>query len=128
LLEPLVNIPVDCVISIAKFLWSYPLLPGSGFRSGAVLVGSTDVEGLVALLPTEPGEHVGRQDLSQVSKMRNIIYIRECRGYKPFFHRRFTIPVGSLGVKIGSRDQKIPKKTPKYRINAHKSGTITRKE
>jgi hypothetical protein len=85
-MEPTVDIGVDRIIPVAEFPGAYPLLGGPGFRGGAVLIGTADIEGIVAPEPAKPGKDIGGEDLDKVPQVGYVIDIGKCGSYQPAFH------------------------------------------
>jgi hypothetical protein len=76
-IEPAVNIGMYCVVTVAEFPRADSFLGGPGFRSGAVFVGSANIEGFVPFKPAESGKGVGGQDLNKIPQMGHVVHIGE---------------------------------------------------
>jgi hypothetical protein len=47
--EPLVDIFMYFVISVAEFLWGYPLLLRPGLRGGSIFIGTANIKSFVTV-------------------------------------------------------------------------------
>jgi hypothetical protein len=59
--KTLINIGLPSMLAVTKFTNRQTRVRGSKFRRSAVLVGSTDEEHFIALLPAEPRMDISRQ-------------------------------------------------------------------
>jgi hypothetical protein len=73
--KPLVNIPMHRMVAVTEFSRGNSLFPGLGFRGSTVFIGSTNIEGFIALLTAVTCKHIGGKHLDEVPQMGNIIHI-----------------------------------------------------
>jgi hypothetical protein len=78
-IEPRVDITVNCMVTVAKLPGGNPFFQGSRLSSGTIFVGTADIKRFISLGTAKPGKYVGGKNLGQVTKVRNIVYIRQCR-------------------------------------------------
>src|SRR6056297_354223 len=86
-MKPLVDIVVHHKIAVAQLFGAYTLFKSLGLRSGPILIGTADVEGLIPVAAAIPRKDICRQHLDKVPQMWNIINIRKGRSYQSsLFH------------------------------------------
>ena len=56
--EPLVDFGVDGVVVVAELPWTLLFLQGPCFGGGTILIGTTNIHGIVATAATESGEDI----------------------------------------------------------------------
>ena len=78
---------MDRMVVVAELAGAHVLLQCAGLGCGAILVGTADIQGLIALGTAEACEHVRGKYLQQVPKVGNVVHVRQSRGNQSFFHR-----------------------------------------
>ena len=73
--EPLVDLTVDGMVAVAELSGSDSFLKGPGLAGCAVFVCSADVKCLISPASAEACKDICAEDLSEISKVRNIVYI-----------------------------------------------------
>lgn len=77
--EPLVDFGVKSVVMITDLLTRLTFLSGLGLSGCTILVGTADVNSVVASKTAVSGIHIGRENAADnVAQMRNVIDIWQC--------------------------------------------------
>jgi hypothetical protein len=74
--EPIIYFAMNRMVMVAKFPGGNPFFQGSSLGGRTIFVGTADIERLISLGTAKSGKYVGRKHLGQVTKVRNIVYIR----------------------------------------------------
>ena len=76
--EPLVDVTMDSVVMVTELSWGYSLLKGSCLTGCTIFICSADIECLISTGAAETCKNIGTENLCQVSKVRNVVYIWKC--------------------------------------------------
>ena len=83
-IEPFVYLFMDCVVMVAKLPWRHSFLGGPCLGRRAVFVRTAHIQGLIASKSAKTCKDIRRENLREVSKMRDIVHIRQCACYESF--------------------------------------------
>lgn len=95
---------MDFIELLADLLRSHVFLDGLHFSGSAIFVSAADINGVVAPQPTVASIDVGAEyATNDISKVRDVVYVWECRSYKntfPFRRQNFLRFSESLNFNI----------------------------